>query len=410
MIKFKQKKFTLAEGHYTGPKDQDKVPGALEVVGKSALGGALAGSAVGAMLKDSTAIEGAITGGKWGAVAGAVFKFFLNYLHNPMTRVKYQDVDKVIRREFGIYRASGVTVGDTISKRANLDEKFAFNDRNVTNYKISFSVQNDQVTMYTFRLSEKELETVDKILDYYCKKYVGMEYAATLINKKYNAYSVIIVFTNYQVISNFIMELSNALETRINLLDNKALVHTRISEYDEEEKTFSAIGTNNLVKILGKRVLGSATNVISLGFLRDIKEAASSIVMGMITNEAAKEGMEVLARAGMSMPREAYNNEFLKDLLKKLHYVESIHYSVGKKNVNANISMISGRLVITVLKGEDQKKLDKDLWSHYKTQMTRTDTGKNNVIIYSYLINSKKELENIIRKMMSIDIMFNVFE
>ena len=41
-MKFKQKKFTLQEGHYTGPKDQDKVPGALEVVGKSALGGALA--------------------------------------------------------------------------------------------------------------------------------------------------------------------------------------------------------------------------------------------------------------------------------------------------------------------------------------------------------------------------------
>ena len=48
MIEFRQKDFSLKEGHYTGPKDMDKVPGAVEVIGKSALGGALAGSAVGA--------------------------------------------------------------------------------------------------------------------------------------------------------------------------------------------------------------------------------------------------------------------------------------------------------------------------------------------------------------------------
>ena len=40
MIKFRQKNFTIPEGHYTGPKDMDKVPGVLEMVGKSALGGA----------------------------------------------------------------------------------------------------------------------------------------------------------------------------------------------------------------------------------------------------------------------------------------------------------------------------------------------------------------------------------
>ncbi|CAJ0592364.1 unnamed protein product [Cylicocyclus nassatus] len=56
------------EGHYTGPKDQDKMPGAIEVITKSAMAGALAGSAVGSLLKDSTAIEGAIEGGKWGTV------------------------------------------------------------------------------------------------------------------------------------------------------------------------------------------------------------------------------------------------------------------------------------------------------------------------------------------------------
>ena len=39
-----------------------------------------------------------------------------------MTSVKYREVDKNIRRQFGIYRASGITVGDSIDKRASVDE------------------------------------------------------------------------------------------------------------------------------------------------------------------------------------------------------------------------------------------------------------------------------------------------
>ena len=102
MIKFRQKQYTIPEGHYTGPKDMDKVPGAVEVIGKSALAGAGVGGAVGGLLNDSTVISGAIQGGKYGAIAGTILKFFLNYLHNPMTSIKYQEVDKLIRREFGI--------------------------------------------------------------------------------------------------------------------------------------------------------------------------------------------------------------------------------------------------------------------------------------------------------------------
>lgn len=411
MIKFKQKDFTLAEGHYSGPKDQDKVPGALEVISKSALGGALAGSAVGAILKDSTALEGALTGGKWGAIAGTAFKFFLNYLHNPMTRVKYQEVDKIIRREFGIFRASGVTVGDSVTKRANLDEKFAFNDRKVTSYKLTFTVQDDQVTMYTFNLSDKELEKVDSILDYYCKKYTGMEYSATILNRRYNAYAAIIVFTNYQVISNFIMELSNALETKINLMDNKALVHNRLSaleEEEEEEKSFSEVKDIN--KFDFAKILGKTACVVPLFFKKSIGEAASHVAIDMMSATGKKIAGDVLVKMGVSMPREAFSNKYLLDTLRKLHYLEDIHYTVGRKDVSANISMLSGRFVLTVNKGEDQEKIDKDLWGHYKRLINRADTGKGDVIVYTYLINSRKEFENIINKLFSTGILFNIFE
>lgn len=407
MIKFKQKDFTLAEGHYSGPKDQDKVPGAIEVIGKSALGGALAGSAIGALIKDSTALEGALTGGKWGALAGVAIKFFLNYLHNPMTRVKYQEVDKIIRREFGIFRAAGITVGDTVNKRADLNEKFAFNDRKVTSYKLNFTVQDDKVTMYTFNLSDKELEKVDSILNYYCKKYTGMEYSSSVINKRFNAYSAIIVFTNYQVISNFIMELSNELQTKINLLDNKALVQNRLSTDSEEEKTFSAQSINkfDFIKILGK-----AACTVPLLIRKSLGDSLSYSAISLLQKTGEKILGDELVKAGISMPREAFSNVYLEDTLKKLHYIEGVHYCIGRTDVNANISMVSGRFMITVTKGKDQELIDNTLWKTYKRLINRADTGKGNVIIYTYLINSRKEFEGILNKLLSTDILFNIFE
>ena len=115
-----------------------------------------------------------------------------------MSKVKFQEIDRNIRREFGIYRMAGVTIGDKLDKRADVDEKFGFSDRQVTKYKLNFAVQDNRVTMYTFDLSNEELDKVDKTLDYYCKKYTGMEYNSSVINYKLNSYAVDIVFTNYQ--------------------------------------------------------------------------------------------------------------------------------------------------------------------------------------------------------------------
>ena len=131
MINFRQKEYTIQEGHYTGPKDMEDVPSALSVIGKSTLAGTGVGAAIGTLVKDTGIMKGATTGGKVGFIAGVLMKVLLNMLHNPMTTVKYQEVDKLIRRDFGIYRVSGITVGDSRDKRGKLDERFAFNDRNV---------------------------------------------------------------------------------------------------------------------------------------------------------------------------------------------------------------------------------------------------------------------------------------
>lgn len=393
MTKFRQKQYTIPEGHYTGPKDMDKVPGAIEVVGKSALVGAGIGGVTGSLLKDISITSGAVTGGKYGTIAGIVLKFFLNYLHNPMSSIKYQEVDKLIRREFGIYRASGVTVGDSLDKRANLNEKFSFNDRNVTSYKINFSVQDNSITMYTFGMTTKELDKTSETLDYYCKKYTGMEYSSYAINSRNNSYSVAIVFTNYQVIANFIMELSKVLNTKINLLDNKALVEGRIKE---AEKDFSvkALNKYELKKFIGKtgKALFSENPDHVMGMIQ------SALVL--FTNDP-----EIVP-----VKRDDFGNKYLETCLNRLHYVENYDYTIGEIGADINMSMLSGLFLVTInkKKSEELKKVDSNFWSHLKTKVNRVDTGK--VVIFNYTIKTKNEFDFILNKFMSLDIKPNIFE
>lgn len=413
MIKFRQKIFTIKEGHYTGPKDMDKVPGALEVIGKSALAGTGIGALIGGVIKDSSVLSGATQGGKYGTITGIILKFFLNYLHNPMSSVKYQEVDKLIRREYGIYRLSGITVGDTLNKRSTLEEKFSFNDRSVTNYKLCFSIQNNSVTMYTFKMTDSELEKTSNTLDYYCKKYFGMEYTSKVLNEKLNAYSVSITFTNYQVISNFIMELSNILNTKINLLDNKALVDSRISQnnedYVDEEKTFSYL--NFLDKYDVAKIIGgySIPNSISSCIKGDWRSTISDSIMGLIAGSIEKIGMDELSKvSNIPLPRKYFNNSYLKDFLKKSHYIENYDYTTGSIGNDLNISLNSGILIITISKNSDKlKKIDNSIWKKERN-INRSDAG--NVIIYTYPIESRNKFEYLIKKFMSLDLQPNIFE
>lgn len=411
MIKFRQKQYTIPEGHYTGPKDMDKVPGALEVIGKSALVGAGVGGAAGGLLKDSTVLSGALTGGKYGAITGAILKFFLNYLHNPMTSIKYQEVDKLIRREFGIYRAAGITVGDTLDKRAKIDEKFSFNDRDVTKYKLNFSIQDNAITMYTLGMTTKELDITSNTLDYYCKKYTGMEYSSYVINSRTNSYSVSITFTNYQVIANFIMELSKVLNTKINLLDNKALVDSRIKasvmNNDAEERTYSVKEFNkyDLMKILGRGGVFSISP--HLGF-KGIGETLGSSIMGIILTSLDKLGGDVALLDGLTTKRDNFGNVYLEDRLKKLHYIENYDYTVGNLKVPVNMSMFSGIFIITVAKDtKELEKIDSGFWKNLKGKVGRVDTGK--VIVYNYTIKTKNEFDFILKKFMSLDVEPNIF-
>lgn len=411
MIEFRQKKFTIPEGHYTGPKDQDELPGIFEMVGKSALGGAILGGIVGKIDKNITVSKGAIEGGKYGALAGIVLKLFINHLHKPMSTVKYQEVDKNIRREFGIYRIAGITMGDKIDKRASVDEKFSFNDRNITKYKINISIYKDEVTLYTLNMTDSEIDKLSNILDYYCKKYYGMNYDSFLLNQRVNSYSIRIIFTNYQVISNFIMEISNALETKINFLDSDALVKGKLVfsgdtlEENGEERNFSlsAIDKRDVLKILT-----STGKVGHLFFIDDIKGSVAFKLLEYLIGFIKKSDDKMQAIDSKWTAREDLSNYYLQSVLKKLHYVEGFNYTIADKKAQSNMSLIDGLFLVTTKKdSQDMKDVDSKYWKNLKLKINRADTGK--AIVYTYNIESKNEFEFILKKLMSTGIVFNIF-
>ena len=435
MIKFRAKNFTIPEGHYTGPKDVDEVPGWLETVGKTSLAGNVAGALIGGvrssdLVKDtkfhqegsilSNTISGAQKGGLYGALAGIGLKLFLNYLHNPMDSIKYQQVDKSIRQQFGVYQIAGVPIGDSISKNAKVEEKFSFNDRNVTEYKVNVAIHNDTITMYTFGMTNDELNKTSKVLDFYCRKYYGVDYSAKLLNQKMNSYGIDITFNNYQTFVEFLLELSKTLCTKINLLDSKAVVDNRIREADEkigeeeEARNFSFIPDISFLDVsemLNSRLLDESKSAfferLLKGSKRSVKASLPFLASSVILSALDKKQRDKKSIFSKSTMRGDFRNTYLESELNKLYYREGRDYVVDDKSNPVSFSMNSGMFIVIALKGtEEQKKLDqvfKQFWKMHRTE-------SKSVIIYSYNIESRQNFELILKKFMASKIKPNFYK
>jgi hypothetical protein len=174
---------------------------------------------------------------------------------------------------------------------------------------------------------------------------------------------------------------------------------------EEEEKKFSWVGLNkyDLNKILST---GLAEGLLSIkgGYSSFIKDSAIAIILeGM-----AKLGENELAKYGVPVASRTLNNEYLKDTMKRLHYVDGFNYSIGDDKHDINMSLVSGVLIITVnTKNKDYTEEAKEL-RHLKNKFVRSSTGP--VDIYSYKVKDKNELDFIIKKIMSANVKPNIFE
>ena len=70
-------------------------------------------------------------------------------------------------------------VGIGTTAYENLLSRIGESNNNLDEY--NKYIHNDTVTMYTFGMTVKELEQTSAVLDYYTKKYFGMDYSSTLI-------------------------------------------------------------------------------------------------------------------------------------------------------------------------------------------------------------------------------------
>lgn len=399
MIKFKQKTYTIEEGHYTGPKDLEKVPGSLEVIGKATLGGSAAGGLIGGVLKaagvtDTSITEGIATGGKAGFVSGIIVKFLLNALHKPMKKVKYQEIDKMIRAKFGIYRVSGFTAGDTFQKRKTVEEKFGFNDRKVTDYKISFCIQDNKVTMYTLGLTDQNMSDLNSSLDYYCKKFSGMDYTSRPIKARENSYSVTIIFTNYKAISDFICEVSERLGYKINLLNDSVL----LDRLEEKEFSFTSLDKYDKLRVLGK----ASGKVLSI-LLSGSKEAWSAAVSKIIV-ESFKTMSEQEKAKYFPARLKNFCVSYLKDRLEKLGFIEGVHYTVGMKSKECNIRLDRGLFMVTTLKGSKSDLL----LSKILPEDERKEV-KGKVNLWTFYIENRGKFDILLREMINSGVIPNIF-
>ena len=399
-----QKNYTIQEGHYTGPKDMEKIPSTIEVLGKATIGGSGIGAVAGGLLKETGKVEntgildGVKKGGKIGFFTGIAIKALLNHLHKPMSKVKYQEVDKHLRREFGMYRIAGITIGDTRTNRKSYDEKFGTNDRNITDYPINICINNNQVTLYTLNISEDLLDKLNKSLDYYCKKYYGMEYSSRVINSKNNTYSVNITFTNYEAISSFIMEISEVLGVRINLLNNEALPENRIGKsetvLEEESRVFSNIPSFSkydisqiFAKAGAKSISALALNGPKVGFAVLVLQTLSTTLSRL----SIKEKIRLIGGS-----RKDFDNDFLIYELKRLSFVEGFHYTVGEEKSDINISMILGKVIITTNIGSKSDMLMPKILNGIDYKNTEIN-GKVN--LWTFLIQNKNSFDVFLKKL-----------
>ncbi len=404
MIKFRQKEYTIQEGHYTGTKAIKKIPGALKVITKSVLAGLGIGSGLGVLAEEVSIGEGAEKGMKAGFWAGIALKVLIDRFHKPMSSVKFQKVDKAIRSEYGIKEISGMIVGDSREKRDDLDAHFSFNDSNILDYKINVSIQKKQVTLYTLNLEKKELGELNKSLDYFCYKYHGMEYSSKLINEKKNSYSITITFTNYEAIAKFLIEVASVSNIKINVLDEGIDFEKNLKK---DEKNFSLSSSSlplfdryDLIKILGK----GGTIITKSGFKTDLGDYATDILMEAISH--INNVSRIVNLPSMPTERKSFSNKYLEKSFKDLRFKEGFDYTVGKNKGDFNIYLHQGYLFIcSALPNKLEIKFD-GMIKKYKVTVTNV---KNQAKIYTYVMKSREDLNSLLRDIIKLGIKPNIY-
>ncbi len=396
---FKEKQYTLQEGHYAGPKDLNEgVPGAFKTIAAATAVGYGLGKVADKVTEnsrepvlgsDESKSSWSTRGAQAGFVAGVMSKLILNTMHNPMTSIKFQELDKALRRSFGMYRAGGFTVGDSRENRNKMKESFVINSRDLTDFKINVSIAKGKLVMYTLGLSPQQEADLNDILDYYCKKYYGMKYTSAMIGKTPGSWSIEIVFTNHQVAANFLLEVGETLGVRQNLLDN---------DIEDAVKTFTwvpLLDKTELKDIFSKGVLKLVTGKIPYS-----SKGLIDLMIDPLERLRAIECSEV----GIKEPRENYGNKFLELVIKKLDS-RGTKWTAGENESDLNLYLFRGTLIVCASHGSKPEGMMKSI----RELSPVASKSQGSASLWTYRMKTTGDLEVVLRKILQTGTVLNIY-
>ena len=91
------------------------------------------------------------------------------------------------------------------------NDKFSFNDRDVSSYKLNFAIHNNQVTMYTFGMTREELDKTSKTLGIINQTIPLVRQVKPVMNNVRSMMKIASIFkdeTDDVVVNNYMVQLS----------------------------------------------------------------------------------------------------------------------------------------------------------------------------------------------------------
>lgn len=440
----KRKNFTIPEGHYTGPQ-QETIDGWLEAANTAGIVGAGLGAARSYISekeedKNKSTIQKLVSGASqgyfYGALSGMAIKGITEYINKPLKDIEFQKLDRSIRSEFGSFKIPIINKAIGLEDKSNsIKDKIVYNDRNLTNFKLNFGIRKDQIVMYTFGVSDSELDSLSMALDDFVQTQPNMNYHSSLINKSQNSYAVAITFTTYSVAAKYIIRAAEIVSSKVNVLDRDYIIARRVNEFnvdklsdsdtsepnstsvnnnviseenDDSVKVFSLTGEDKysaleFLKNEGGETLADIARSIKT---RKISSTASNHLIRLVQHAIGRAAEKGKIKAGLPVKREELNSGFLIDTLNKLRYVKGFNYTVDKTNNDCNISMVSGIFVVSIDKGDKSEQVDEEFYNKAKDRIRRSEIDK--VVSYVYSISSRSDFEFLLKKLFSTKLKFNV--
>ena len=234
-----------------------------------------------------------------------------------------------------------------------------------------------------------------------------MEYSAKLLNQKRNSYSVSIIFTNYEAIAKFFIEIAKSLNIKLNILDK----NTDFSNEINKEKTFSSLKRDSSLPLFDKydmiKILGKGGIIVKRsGFKKNVGDYIMDSISEAI-GHLGNVGRVMSTPRGINLPRKSLNNIYLEKCFKELGFIEGLDYTV-KNNLSAlNLYLHEGYLILcSALNGSHLNKFKDRILRNYKLITTEI---KGSATLYTYMIVSRKELESLLRDIVNLNIKPNIY-